>query len=140
MKATKFVSSLCSLTIQWLSWIQFSNEESKRTKLRAQAILLSNTKHSINEISNICQSTRKTAAGWINAWERDGFDSLLEKARAGRTPILSVDKHEQIIDIVKENPKQIKTAINTINEMFGKTISVKTLKRIIKKTPLVSWT
>jgi len=49
-----------------------------------------------------------------------------------------VDKHEQIIDIVKANPKQIKTAINTIDEMFGKTISVKTLKRIIKKTPLVS--
>jgi transposase len=140
MKAAKFVSSLCSLTIQWLSWIQFSNEESKRTKLRAQAILLSNTKHSINDISNICQSTRKTVAGWINAWERDGLDSLLEKPRAGRTPLLSVDKHEQIIDIVKENPKQIKTAINTINEMFGKTISVKTLKRIIKKTPLVSWT
>ncbi len=78
MKATKFVSSLCSLTIQWLSWIQFSNEESKRTKLRAQAILLSNTKHSINEISNICQSTRKTVAGWINEWERYGFDRYSE--------------------------------------------------------------
>ncbi len=64
---------------------------------------------------------------------------LLEKPRGGRKPLLSMDKHEQIIDIVKENPKQIKTAINTINEMFGKTISVKTLKRIIKKTPLVSW-
>ena len=41
--------------------------------------------------------------------------------------------HDEVINIIKENPKQIKTAINKIKETFGKTISAKTLKRIIKK-------
>jgi hypothetical protein len=56
---------------------------------------------------------------------RDMDSTVTRKARTGRTPLLSVDKHEQIIDIVKANPKQIKTAINTIDEMFGKTIASK---------------
>ena len=133
MKARKFVSPLSALTIKWLSIVEFSNEESKRTKVRAQAIRLSNSNHSVNEISRICQVTRKTVSGWINEWEREGFDSLLERPRPGRKPIFSKDEQDEIIDLVKENPKQIKTAINTIEEKLGKKTSVKTLKRLIKK-------
>ncbi|MFK5954566.1 MAG: hypothetical protein QM498_16045 [Desulfobacterium sp.] len=47
------------------------------------------------------------------------------------------DRHDEIIDIAKENPKQLKSAINKIEEVFGERISVKTLKPIIKKTALV---
>ena len=133
MKATKFVSPLSALTLQWLLLVESSTEESKRTRLRAQAIRLSDAQYDINEISKICHSTRKTVSGWIDEWERHGFDSLIEKPRPGRKPIISEDEHDKVIDIVKENPKQIKAAIGKIEEMLGKTVSVKTLKRIIKK-------
>lgn len=133
MKGTKFVSSLTPLTLQWLSWVESSSEETKRTKMRAQAIRLSNAKYSVNEISEICQATRKTVSGWISEWEEHGFDSLIEKPRPGRKPIISKDKYYEILEIVKENPKQLKSAINKIEEKFDKKISVKTLKRIIKK-------
>ena len=133
IKGSKFVSPLTPLTLQWLSLVEFSTDETKRTKMRAQAIRLSNAKYSINEIVKICQSTRKTVSGWISQWERHGLDSLIEKKRPGRKPIIPADRHNEVIDIVKENPKQIKTAINKIEEIFGKTISVKTLKRIVKK-------
>ena len=133
MKATKFVSSLSSLSLEWLSIVEFSTVESKRTKIRAQAIRLSDAGHSVNEITKICQATRRTVSGWINEWEKHGFDSLTDKPRSGRKPIISEDTHDEIIDIVKENPKQLKSAISKIEEKFGKKISVKTLKRIIKK-------
>jgi len=133
MKPRKFVSPLSSLTLEWLSLIESSTEESKRTRLRAQAIRLSNERCSINEISKICQATRKTVSGWLTEWEKHEFDSLLEKPRSGRKPIIPETCHEEVIDIVKENPKQIKAAVSKIEEKLGKMVSVKTLKRIIKK-------
>lgn len=132
-KPTKFVSALTPLTLERLSLIESSSEEKKRTRKRAQAIRLSNAKYSVDEITKICQATRKTVSGWIDAWERHEFDSLRDKPKSGRKPIIPEDKHDEIIEIVKENPKQIKSAIPKIEEKFGKKISVKTLKRIIKK-------
>ena len=101
--------------------------------MRAQAIRLSNAKYSVNEITKICQATRKTVAGWIDKWEAHEFDSLIDKPKPGRKPIIPEDRHAEVIDIVKENPKQIKSAIPKIEKIFGVKISVKTLKRIIKK-------
>lgn len=132
-KGLKFVHPLTVLALQWLSLVEFSNEETKRTKTRAQAIRLSNSKYSINEIAEICHSTRRTVSRWISQWEKDGFDSLIEQRRPGRNPIIPPDRHDEVINIIKESPKQIKMAINKIEEIFGKTISAKTLKRIIKK-------
>jgi len=133
VKGSKFVSPLTVLTLQWLSLVESSNEETKRTKTRAQAIRLSNYKYSINEIAEICHSARRTVSGWISQWDKDRFDSLIEQRRPGRNPIIPPEMHDEVINIIKENPKQIKTAINKIKETFGKTISAKTLKRIIKK-------
>ena len=45
-KGRKFVSPIVPLALKWLSIIEFSDEESKRTKLRAQAIRLSNSGYS----------------------------------------------------------------------------------------------
>ena len=52
--------------------------------MRAQAIRLSDAKHSVDEIAEFCQATRKTVAGWIDKWEKHEFDSLIEKPRTGR--------------------------------------------------------
>ena len=132
-KGKKFVSSIEPLTLKWLSIIEFSEDESKRTRLRAQAIRLSHSGYSINQIVQICQATPKTVSKWIREWEKYQFDSLIEKPRAGRKPLIPGNRHAEVVDIVKENPRQLKTAINTIEEIFGEKISVKTLKRIIKK-------
>ena len=132
-KGRKFVSSLEPLTLKWLSIIEFSEEESKRTRLRAQAIRLCNSGYNINQIVQICQAGPKTVPKWISEWEKHQFDSLIDNLRPGRTPLIPEDRHNEVIDIVKENPKQLKSAISTIEAVFGETISVKTLKRIIKK-------
>ena len=132
-KGKKFVSPIKPLALKWLSIVEFSEEESKRTKLRAQAIRLSNSGYCINQISQICQATPKTISKWISVWEKHQFESLIDKPRPGRTLLIPKDRHDEVIDIVKENPKQLKSAIGKIEEVFGEKISVKTLKRIIKK-------
>jgi transposase len=129
----KFVSPIEPLALKWLSLIEFSDEESNRTKLRAQAIRLSNSGYSINQISQICLTTQETVSKWIDGWEKYQFDSLIDKPRPGRTPLIPGEEYAEIIDIVKKNPRQLKTAIIEIEEKFGKKISIKTLKRIIKK-------
>ncbi|MGK5090561.1 helix-turn-helix domain-containing protein [Deltaproteobacteria bacterium TL4] len=103
------------------------------TRTRAQAIRLSHAQYSINDISHICGMTRKTVSGWITNWEADGFDSLLTAVKSGRPLIIQESDHDEVIDIVKENPRQTKIALEKIQERFDKTISQKTLKRIIKK-------
>jgi transposase len=129
----KFVSPIEPLALKWLSLIEFSDEESNRTKLRAQAIRLSNSGYSINQISQICLTTQETFSNCIDGWEKYQFDSLIDKPRPGRTPLIPGEEYAEIIDIVKKNPRQLKTAIIEIEEKFGKKISIKTLKRIIKK-------
>jgi len=129
----KFISPIEPLALKWLSLIEFSDEESNRTKLRAQAIRLSNSGYSISQISQICLTTQETVSKWIDGWEKYQFDSLIDKPRSGRTPLIHSEMHDEVIDIVKKNPRQLKSAITEIQEKFGKKVSVKTLKRIIKK-------
>ncbi|WP_249060763.1 helix-turn-helix domain-containing protein, partial [Desulfobacter hydrogenophilus] len=83
--------------------------------------------------SQICLTTQETVSKWIDGWGKYQFDSLIDKPRPGRTPLIPGDKHDEVIDIVKKNPRQLKSAITEIEGTFGKKISVKTLKRIIKK-------
>ncbi|WP_245531881.1 helix-turn-helix domain-containing protein [Desulfobacter postgatei] len=55
--------------IKSLVLIEFSDEESNRTKLRAQALRLSNSGYSISQISQICLTTQETVSKWIDGWE-----------------------------------------------------------------------
>jgi hypothetical protein len=68
---------------------------------------------------------------------RHEFDSLRDKPKSGRRSIIPEGKHAEIIDIVKEDPKQIKSAIPKIEEKFGKKISVKTLRKKMIKIPSI---
>ena len=133
MPGKKFVSPLSPLQLEWLLTIENSPLESRLTRTRAQGIRLSHLHYSINDISQICRATRKTVSGWIHHWETDEFDSLLEAPRNGRPLIIQQSDHAEIIDIVKETPRQTKSALQKIKDKFNKTISQKTLKRIIKK-------
>jgi len=133
MLGKKFIFPLSPLKLEWLLNIEHSPLESKLTQTRAQAIRLSHLRYSINDISQICGATRKTVSGWLDKWETDAFDSLTEVPRSGRPLIIQKSDHPEVIEIVKENPRQTKSALKKIEDRFKKTISQKTLKRIIKK-------
>lgn len=133
MLGKKFISPLSPLQVEWLWAIEQSPLESGLTRKRTRAIRLSHLGYAIDDLVQICGATRKTVSGWLDRWQRNGFDALIESPRPGRPLIIQESEHEEVIAIVKENPRQIKSALKKIEEKFGRTISPKTLKRIIKK-------
>jgi len=130
---TKFLSSLSPLELEWLLQIEDSPLESKLTQNRSQAIRLSHLGFSIAELCKICKATRKTVSRWIDRLETHKFESLKDAPRSGRPLILPEEHHPEIIALVKAEPRQLKSALSQIEGRFNTKLSVKTLKRIIKK-------
>jgi len=129
----KFVSQLSELSQSWLKTIQNASNESKRTRDRARAILLSSGGFTIQEIVIICDATRKTISGWIDAWTLKGFDTLLDAPHPGRPTIIKTHQEEDVIKMVEKNPRQVNAVLDEIYQTLGFSISKKTLKRLLKK-------
>ncbi|EIM63245.1 IS630 family transposase [Desulfobacter postgatei] len=102
----KFISPIEPLALKWLSLIEFSDEESNRTKLRAQALRLSNSGYSISQISQICLTTQETVSKWIDGWEKYQFDSLIDKKKLrwcrGRKSLKSKRNENEFREAQKE--------------------------------------
>ena len=58
--------------------------ENHNVRKRAHAILLSDKKYKIEEISNIFEVDRDTVCNWFNRWESEGMSGLEDKPRSGR--------------------------------------------------------
>ena len=121
---------------QQLMILENSSESTKIVRNRAKAIRLSAEKFQIKEIEKICNVTRETIYSWFNNWEERGFDSLPCLPGQGRKPLIKQSNHEIVLKIVEENPRQLKTALEKIQSKLGVSISIYTLKRIIKKKEL----
>ena len=131
--AMRFLQANDSETVKWLKIIENSSEESNMTRNRALAIRLSFDKFQVKQIAAICDVTMETVYTWFDNWEKDGVDSLLVAPGQGRKTLIKPSEHDEVLKIVDENPKQLKTALAKIEERMGKTISIYTLKRIIRK-------
>ncbi len=53
-------------------------------RIRAHAVLLSNTGFQVQELAEIFSTCRQTTATWLRAWEKKGICGLLDKHRSGR--------------------------------------------------------
>lgn len=104
-----------------------------RCKNRARAILLSFRKYPINDIAKIHEVDRDTVARWIDAWQRVGLIGLYDDSRTGRPNKLTLDERKEVIEMVKEEPRSTKSIPDKIKEKFGKIVSSRTVKRVLKK-------
>ena len=129
----RFLQPYDSETVKWLKIIENSSKESNMTRNRALAIRLSFDKFEVKQIAKICNVTMETIYTWFNNWEKSGFDSLLVRPGQGRKALIQPSEYEEVLKIVDENPKQLKTTLSEIEKRLGKKISVYTLKRIIRK-------
>lgn len=129
----RFLEPIDSETENWLKIIENSSEESNMTRNRALAIRLSCNKFQVKQIATICNITMETVYTWFNNWEKDGFDSLLVVPGQGRKKLIDPSEYDEVLKIVDKNPKQLKIALAEIEKRMGKTISIYTLKRIIRK-------
>jgi Helix-turn-helix domain len=88
--ATKFVEPLTDAQRQQLKEIHKS-DLSWRTRMRAQAILLSEKGFALNQLATIFDADRDAVSQWLDWWTEYQFDGLADDPRSGRPPILSTD-------------------------------------------------
>lgn len=132
----RFLKTNHSETGEWLKIIENSSEESSMTRNRALAIRLSFENFEVKQIARICNVTIGTVYTWFDKWENEEFESLLLSPGQGRKTLIESSEYDEVFKIVDKNPKQLKNALTEIEDKLGKTISIYTLKRIIRKKKL----
>lgn len=133
--ATKFVTPLNNIQIQSLENLH-KNHPSARVRMRAHSILLNSKSFNVNEIAAIYNVNRDSVSSWINSWEESGVEGLFEKPRSGAPSKLTESEIEIVKDIIINNSQSPKIILAKISERIDKTISMSTLKRIIKTSKL----
>ncbi len=131
----KFVFSLSEDQTQSLESLMKSSPF-WRVRMRAHFILLSSREFSIDEIADIYNVHRNSVSPWIDAWNESGIDGLEDLPRSGRPPDLTESEKEIALQLIKEEPRSLKTVSHNLTEQTGKTVSITTLKRIAKSAKL----
>ena len=103
----RFVPSLSDTDLQTLM-ATYTYGVKPALRRRAHAIVLSHQGHTIDQICKILSVTRETVSLWFDAWEAQGLDGLRDKPRAGRPAIYSDAERERLLELVQEQPHQLK--------------------------------
>ena len=86
--ATKFVGPLTDVQRQRLKEIH-KTDPNWRTRMRAQAILLSEKGLALNQLATIFEIDRDSVSQWLDWWAEWGLAGLADDPRSGRPPILA---------------------------------------------------
>jgi transposase len=78
------------------------SEGRAREKRRAMAILMSNDKKSVKEISNKFKMNTDTVYDWLNNYSKDGLKGLVDKPILGRPKKLKKEHNEEIKEVLKK--------------------------------------
>jgi transposase len=63
-------------------------------RMRAHAVLLSESGFELQELSEIFGVCRQTTATWLKAWSKGGVSALLDKPRSGRPRKVTTEDHQ----------------------------------------------
>ena len=77
------VKNITEQEIQTLEEMK-KNHPSHMSRIRAHAVLLSNSGFEVQELSKIFGSCRQTTATWLRTWDKKGICGLFDKPRSGR--------------------------------------------------------
>ena len=135
-KPTKFVKPLTEEQRKQLKEIMKSQAPQRR-RTRAHTVLLSDRRYSINQIADIYQVERDRVSAWINWWNEYEFAGLDDDERGGRPRVLNEAETKQAVEVVLEEPRQIKRALHKLAEATGKLISGQTLKSLLHEAGYV---
>lgn len=110
----------------------------RRCRQRAHMVLLSAQGYSKKEIAQIVRATRKTVAGCLKRYEKQGFLGLYDEPIAGRPAKVTKDIQKHIDDCLEANPRSYGYNISswTISLMrhylwthFGVSVCVETVRQ-----------
>ncbi|MBK8508729.1 MAG: helix-turn-helix domain-containing protein [Candidatus Competibacteraceae bacterium] len=74
---------------------------------------------------------------WLDGWEDEGLWGLYDEPRSGRPPIYTLAEAARLCGWLDEEPRQIKRAQARLEQTTGKQASRQTVRRIVKKKPIV---
>jgi transposase len=103
---------------------------------RCHYILLSSQGKSIAEISSFYGVTRQSISKWFTNYEQKGIEGLRTGKGQGRPAILRIDNEvemNKLEELVEASPQSLKVVVAQLEEEFGKTVSIRTLHRLLKK-------
>ena len=101
--------------------------------MRAHSLLLSSKGYGIDDLANMFEVSRNTVSIWIDKWEQHGVASVYDQARSGAPSTFTTSELDVVKHLITEHPHAPKMILATIAERLKKTISISTLKRIVKK-------
>ena len=128
----KFVSPLDKAQIGLLQQI-IKDDPSARARMRAHSILLSSKRYGIDDLATMFDVSRNTVSRWIDKWEQHGIESVYDHARSGAPAKFTATEIEVVKQIINEHPHSPKMILAKIAEQLKNTLSLSTLKRIVKK-------
>lgn len=131
------VNSLSPEEIQTLEEMH-KNHPCHSPRIRAHAVLLSDTGFKLTEIASIYNICRQTAATWLHAWKDRGLCALFNMPRSGRPRILCNEAEADVITRVNQSPRSLKKVLAELTASLDLTVnpSLSTLKRICKRAGL----
>jgi len=75
-----------------------------RVAKRLRAVVLNSEGLTSGELAGILQSPRSKVSEWLQRYQTDGVDGLLEGYRSGRPPQLNEKQQQQLGDILDNGP------------------------------------
>ena len=75
-----------------------------RVAKRLQAVVLNSEGQTSGELSRILKAPRSKVSGWLQRYQTDGVDGLLEGYRSGRPSELTEKQQQQLGDILDSGP------------------------------------
>lgn len=133
MKHIKPLSQLSMITLQEM----YQYAPIHRLRQRAHILLLSNKRLSLDEISYVADLDRETGSLTLDNWDKKGLGGLYDKHRCGRRTIYSEQEQSLIVAKLEQEPRQMKKVRADIAQQTGKTSSIDTLKRVVKRHGMV---
>ena len=128
----KFVSPLDEAQIVLLKQM-IKDDPSARARMRAQSILFSSKGYGIDDLATMFEVSRNTVSIWIDKWEQHGVASVYDHARSGAPMKFTAAEIDVVKHLITDHPHSPKIILAKIAEHLKKTISISTLKRIVKK-------
>ena len=91
--------------------------KSEAYRVRCHAILLSNKKYTIEQISDILGVSKSSIYNWFSAWRKQGIEGLKTKSGQGRKPVLCIDNAKQVEGVKKATKRAFENGKNILQEI-----------------------
>ena len=128
----RYIKNLTYETQNLLRRFHHSSQKHE-VRQRAQCILLSFQRFTIEQLTKILTLHRNTIYNYLNAWEKEGLLFLYNEPKTGRNPKIRAENEAFVKEKIEKTPQQARKVLLQLEEEKGLKICLRTLQRFLKK-------